>query len=694
MSAPPLGFGIREFLTTLFAHWRMIVGLSLLAGISAGGFALLQNKVWESGVRIVVQQNRQAVRIGTSEAPVTGPLMLSQGEQVRTEMQILSSPVVLAAAAETLGPERVLERMRWRWDWLRELPGEAVDAVRNFVRSTLFGRAPQMPVTPLALAMQRIADHMDVEPVRESSVFVVSVNAPDAQFSAELLNAIVQAYLAHHITVRQGAATSGIFVEETERARKELAAAVAREQALKMSSGIFEASAQRQLLLQRLNDTEAAYQRARVETIELQRRVALAETELSQRAPTTAVQNTLGRNPELDTLRQQLTQLEIERGNYRSGSQAARSLDVEIENTRTRLRSVQDRVNTSQISGPNATFMEIERTLVADRARLKALGAQSDLLQQIERYRLELQALDSNAATLDEATRDVALKEEALKVLQRKQHEERLGALLNERRVSDVVPIESAMVPDRPARPRVTLTTLIGLGTGLLAGLALAFLSEYLRRTISTREEAASQLGQPVLGCLVDRAESAAVALNQIELRRIAEAMRVEARAAERGIAVLVTSTTSGEGKTSLARELVRLLGTDDACCAYVDANFDRPVGGHRSDSELGANESLPLPVAEARQWLGKLRESTRLVIVDGPALGSSAEGLWLLELADCAIVVLQAERTTGFNAMRTIRMVQASGCRCLGVVLTRRRFVIPSWVYGWLLSPHQAMRT
>ena len=35
----------------------------------------------------------------------------------------------------------------------------------------------------------------------------------------------------------------------------------------------------------------------------------------------------------------------------------------------------------------------------------------------------------------------------------------------------------------------------------------------------------------------------------------------------------------------------------------------------------------------------------------------------------------------------------EGAGGRLIGVVLNRRRFVIPGWVYGWLLSPRHAMQ-
>lgn len=56
-------------------------------------------------------------------------------------------------------------------------------------------------------------------------------------------------------------------------------------------------------------------------------------------------------------------------------------------------------------------------------------------------------------------------------------------------------------------------------------------------------------------------------------------------------------------------------------------------------------------------------------------------------------LLVVEAERTTGINAIQTRRLIEGAGGRLIGVVLNRRRFVIPGWVYGWLLSPRHAMQ-
>lgn len=693
MKTPTYQFGLRENLATLFRRKNLILGVALLTAIVSFAVAILQSKVWESSARIVVQQNRQAVRVGAGAAGQDVPFGLNRSEQVRTELEIISSPVVLAETVNRLGAQTVLDKMRWRWDWLRELPDRVIDPIRQWVMQAVLGRPPGEPMTPTQLAMHKVGAHLSLEPVREAAVFTVGVEAPDPQFAALLVNTLIDVYLNHHIAVRQVAATSGVFATESQRLRADLEVATARQQALKASGGVVDVGPQKQQLLQRLNDAQSALARADIEAVESTRRIAEAERQLSRRSPDVELQATTSRNPALDSLRQQLSQLEIERNNYLPASPAARSIEIEIESVQARLRNEQERVNSSRVSGLDTTYREVERELLSERARLSALSSRADVRRQIAAYRVELQELDALESTLREANRDVDLTEEALRASLRKQEEERLGSLLNEHRVSDVVPIEPASVPDRPSRPRVTLVTFVGLGTGLIAGLALAFISEYFRRTITTREEAVDQLGVTVVASLLDiQREKAAGAVNQIEVRHIAEALRQERASSPRGLSLLVTSTSAGEGKSLVVSELAALLGRRENACAVVDASGPllqlpadaAPIDMSRADAST---------IDAARQALQGLAERYDVVLVDGPAVGSSGNGLWLPEIVDRVILVVQAEHTTGVNAMQTLHIIEGAGGRLMGVVLNRRRLVIPGWVYGWLLSPRHALQ-
>lgn len=66
--------------------------------------------------------------------------------------------------------------------------------------------------------------------------------------------------------------------------------------------------------------------------------------------------------------------------------------------------------------------------------------------------------------------------------------------------------VEPATVGQDPVRPRRGLNLLLGLMVGLLSGIGLALLMEYLRRCIRTPKDVVEQLHLPVLGMIPRRA--------------------------------------------------------------------------------------------------------------------------------------------------------------------------------------------
>ncbi len=66
--------------------------------------------------------------------------------------------------------------------------------------------------------------------------------------------------------------------------------------------------------------------------------------------------------------------------------------------------------------------------------------------------------------------------------------------------------VEPATVGQEPVRPRRGLNLLLGLMVGLLSGIGLALLMEYLRRCIRTPKDVVEQLHLPVLGMIPRRA--------------------------------------------------------------------------------------------------------------------------------------------------------------------------------------------
>ena len=78
----------------------------------------------------------------------------------------------------------------------------------------------------------------------------------------------------------------------------------------------------------------------------------------------------------------------------------------------------------------------------------------------------------------------------------------------------------------------------------------------------------------------------------------------------------------------------------------------------------------------------GDLKKTFDLVVINTPALSTSAAGLAFCRHADGVVLVLEAERTRGPAAERAKEQIEKNGGNILGVVFNKRRFYIPKFIY------------
>lgn len=99
----------------------------------------------------------------------------------------------------------------------------------------------------------------------------------------------------------------------------------------------------------------------------------------------------------------------------------------------------------------------------------------------------------------------------------------------------------------------------------------------------------------------------------------------------------------------------------------------------------VSANSASPFQVLNARGVWELLRARFDLVVIDSPPLEVSSDGLALVRNADGVVLVVEAEKTRQPVVEHLRQSVLDHGGNILGVVLNKRRYYIPPWVYGWL---------
>jgi succinoglycan biosynthesis transport protein ExoP len=96
----------------------------------------------------------------------------------------------------------------------------------------------------------------------------------------------------------------------------------------------------------------------------------------------------------------------------------------------------------------------------------------------------------------------------------------------------------------------------------------------------------------------------------------------------------------------------------------------------------LADNSRVLLPVNKLKERLAQLREVFEYMLIDAPGTSVCGDAQLLSQVADAAILVIEANSTRRQTARNAKEALDAAGVRLLGTVLHNRSFPIPAKLY------------
>jgi len=146
---------------------------------------------------------------------------------------------------------------------------------------------------------------------------------------------------------------------------------------------------------------------------------------------------------------------------------------------------------------------EIRKAVDASEADFRASQKKEVSLQDmLESQRTEVSKMDSNAILYNSLRIEVENMRELLNSLVSKQNETLVSARLGGLRTSNIKIIDRALVPGGPFTPNTRMNILMALLVGLVGGLGLIFLVEYMDNTVKGPEDAEKITGLASLGII------------------------------------------------------------------------------------------------------------------------------------------------------------------------------------------------
>lgn len=274
--------------------------------------------------------------------------------------------------------------------------------------------------------------------------------------------------------------------------------------------------------------------------------------------------------------------------------------------------------------------------------------------------------------------------------------------------------IEEARTPQSPSKPNKMRNILIGIITGLLGGIGLAFFSDYLDNTVSNPDVAEKKLGYPVLGVIpfyedVDRdAENGILKGQQSALSESYKAVRTSillSAAEHPPKTLLITSMVPEEGKTFTSVNLALVLAQAGYSVLLLDADMRKPrlhkifslentkglstyLAGvsdlriHENCTDAVSNLSIitsgPIPpnpsellvAGKLSDMLQRLSEKFDFIVCDSPPILTVTDGLILSKAVNSTIIVSWAGKTTYDFLRRGFRSLNDIQAQVTGMVI------------------------
>jgi len=684
--------------TLLRAKWLMLATFLLTCGAAVPYIWLFVHPTYSARAIVRVSPVVSRIVFKTEDNGIV-PLYQSY---LNTQVSIIKSPQVL---------ERVLDR----------------EDVRG--TSWLAGtQAPIPGVEPLD-PLERLQDTLSVRPRRNTELIDVSIETEKANDAKVLVDAVVDEYKR---MLDESARDTNVRRFETLRneqlgLQREIDALVETKFELSKRLGTTGPEELRLQLSAHLNTLES-------DLAALQRRLALARWEMRAReadAPLQAdgtndgpvpgevqtVDRRYSDDPEWRRLNLDLEnaqhQLLLARQQYGDAHPRIQQLQSTVEYT-TRLVAQREGQLTAQWSDPSFASLSVTNAAVS-------VNGESGvpLPQQIRRLERQVELL---AKEIDDQRKKVAEAGEVAKQIAQFDEEIRYKRELYDTVRSRIAQLElesnaparvsvaaHAVKPSKATRDRRMLLTVMAVGMALMASLGLG----YLRITLDSRIREAGEvrhtvrapfLGQlPAISPFTNLMTTTDPALMEsVRMVRTAMMERVGQIGAS---VVLVTSSSSRTGKTSLSILLARSLALLGKRTLLVEADLRRPslaerlqvdrqaglaallVGEADDDAAIVPSSVAKLDVLTAgalpatftaellangvlTRCLSRWKEEYDFVVLDSPPVLPVADARILAGQADGTIMVLRSAFCRRNEVMQACADISASGGRLLGAVL------------------------
>lgn len=442
----------RQILLILRLRWLIVLGTLLATVAAALGISLLLPKQYTAETSLLLD-------IKTDPLLATLAPNFATPAHIATQTEILQSDRVATRVVKMLGLAQNAKAVeQWREETEGRIPLE-----------TYFGSLLQRG--------------LKIEPGRGSSLLTISFTGTDPKFAAAGANTFARAYLDTSVELISDPAreSAKFFDERIKQLRTELEGSQERLSAFQQKRGIVVTNERMDQEVTRLTSLEASLGTALADQADTSSRTTNSGVDSSADVLSSGTVQSL--RGELNRAQTQLTEVSA-----RFGSNHPQRIEIEA-----RVAELRQQLNT-EMSRVGRGTAGVNRTAVQKIAELR------NLVETQKRAVLTMRSQRDEAAVL---LRDVDTAQRAYDAVA-----QRRTGLANEVKAEQAAArvLSPATEPLNPSKPNIVKNTLVGVILGVLGGIGLAFLLEYIDRRVRSADDLVAYSDVPVLGVMSDTA--------------------------------------------------------------------------------------------------------------------------------------------------------------------------------------------
>jgi capsular exopolysaccharide synthesis family protein len=467
----------------------------------------------------------------------------------------------------------------------------------------------------------------------KNDIIELTFSNRNAELARDVLNSLCRTYINYILEVNAQDITKMVmkFSAQIDKIKDELREKEDRLRVFKEQNRMVHLSSETEAVVGKLSEMEASLQQTELAMIESKDKFAILQKQISQQ-DIEIVQSTTYEDPYRKRLNELEFELNISLAEYSPDHFKIQKLQQEIDRIKNILKSNVNKSIQNETMVTNPVREQLRQDLVTLTIEKSSLEAKHSALQEIIRKLndevVKLPSLEQQYATLDRETQALNKAEQMLE----DQYEK--IKIKRDSQESDLKMLEWALMPTRAFMNVKSSRVFMGMLMGLIIGVALAFLLEYLDQTIKEIKDVERILEVPLLG-VVPFIEGENTVLevdskkwkNKLEPFRSLRANLKHIATANKLQTFMICSAVKGEGKTTLAVNMAITFAMDGKRVIVIDGDLRRPqihslLGVAK---ETGLSDYL-LDSAEISQIIKPTRFENLFVITSGERPHNPAE--------------------------------------------------------------------